>query len=324
MLARKSFLLLVEISNNLAIRSDMTQIARYQETDRILSEIHFEVHEFLKTFLPWAESHLIGERRQRPFCRLSLCEIMTILVAYQVIGATNFKQFYIKVILQDHQQAFPKWISYSRFVEVAPMALIPLTMYVKFRMEMSTKTMIYVIDSTPLRVCLNLRIPRHKGFAGIAERGKTSTGWFYGFKLHLVTNHLGELMDAYITAGNYDDRKAVKRLVADLKGKLLGDKGYIKKELAEELLQQGLEMMTTLKKNMKPPQRSLADRLLLRKRAIIETVNDLLKNHFQIEHSRHRSLCGLMNNLLAALIAYTFYPNKPKMREVQLNGEIAL
>lgn len=301
----------------------MGYIERYQETDRILSEIHFEIHEFLKIFQPVLESHLIGERRQRPFCRLSLCEIMTILVAYQLIGAINFKHFYNKVILQDHLSAFPNSVSYSRFVEVAPMALIPLSLFLRFRMEMSQKTGIYVIDSTPLRVCRNLRIPRHKGFASIAQRGKSSTGWFYGFKLHLVTNHIGELMDVYITAGNYDDRKAVKRLVQELKGKLLGDKGYIKKALVEELLKQGLEMITTLKKNMKQIQRPLIDRLLLRKRAIIETVNDMLKNYFQIEHSRHRSLCGLMNNALTSLIAYTFYPNKPHMRGVEIIGAIS-
>lgn len=302
----------------------MTQADSYATNDRVLAETHYEISEFLKVFGPLVERHLIGERRQRPFCRLAVCEIMTILVAFQRIGALNFKSFYKDVIWQFHREAFPHLVSYERFVYVAPVALIPLSLFLKFRMEMSLQTGLYVVDSTPLRVCLNLRIPRHKGFRAWARRGKTSTGWFYGFKLHLVINHQGELMNVFISAGNHDDRKPVLDLVKKLKGKLLGDRGYIKKELAQELLEQGLELITTLKKKMKPLQRSLVDRLLLRKRSLIETVNDLFKNHFQIEHSRHRSLTGLLNNVLCSLIAYTFYPTKPQMRGVHLIGAVTV
>ena len=166
-------------------------------------------------------------------------------------------------------------------------------------------------------VCINLRIPRHKVFKDIAQRGKTSTGWFYGFKLHMVINHVGELISVHISAGNVDDRTTVLKMVEKLAGKLLGDKGYIKSSLVDELLQQGLELITTVKKTMKKVVSDF-DRLLLRKRAIIETANDLLKNYFQIEHSRHRSLAGFMNNLLTGLIAYTYYPSKPQMRGVDI------
>lgn len=184
--------------------------------------------------------------------------------------------------------------------------------------------MIYVIDSTPLKVCINLRIPHHKVFRGVAERGKSSTGWFFGFKLHLVINHLGELMAVKITAGNTDDRKPVKELVKNLVGKLVGDKGYIKHELAKELIEQGLEFITNVKKNMKKKDMPFIDRILLRKRAVIESVNDMLKNHFQIEHSRHRSLIGMINCVFSALIAYTFYPAKPEMEELRLKKQLWL
>ena len=103
-------------------------------------------------------------------------------------------------------------------------------------------------------------------------------------------------MSVHISAGNVDDRQSVLKMVKKLAGKLLGDKGYIKKALADELLKQGLELITTVKKNMKMTVSDF-DRLLLRKRAVVETANDLLKNYFQIEHSRHRSLAGFMNNL---------------------------
>lgn len=284
-----------------------------QDNITLLTELFVEICEFMKIFDPVFRQYLIGQRRQRPFCRLDICEIMTILIAFQMIGGQNFKQFYNDVIRQFHRKEFPNIVSYQRFVEVAPMAVTPLAIFLKFRIEMSEKTGLYVIDSAPLCVCKNIRIPRHKVFKELAGRGKTSIGWFYGFKLHLVINHLGELMSVHITAGNIDDRKPVSRMVNTLKGKLLGDKGYIKKVLVKELFQQGLEFITTLKRNMKQ-NLSVFDRILLRKRAIIETANDLLKNYFQAEHSRHRSVAGFMNNLLSALAAYTFYPNKPEMR----------
>ncbi len=131
-------------------------------------------------------------------------------------------------------------------------------------------------------------------------------------------------MAVQITSGNVDDRTPVLALVKKLKGKLLGDKGYIKQTLLQQLFEQGLQLITTLRKNMKPQLMTYLDRLLLRKRSIIETVNDLLKNHFQIEHSRHRSLVGFMNCVLTGLIAYTFYPTKPAMRGVQLQKALTL
>ncbi len=284
-----------------------------QDNVTLLTELFFEIWEFYKTFEPVFRQRLIGERRQRPFCRLDICEIMTILIAFQMIGGQNFKQFYKDVILQFHRKEFPNLVSYQRFVEVAPAAVTVLAIFLKFRLEMSEKTGLYAVDSSPLCVCKNIRIPRHKVFKELARRGKTSIGWFYGFKLHLVINHLGELMAVHITAGNIDDRKPVSKMVKALKGKLLGDKGYIKKVLVKELSEHGLEFITTIKKNMKQ-NLSVFDRILLRKRAIIETANDLLKNYFQAEHSRHRSAAGFMNNVLSALTAYTFYPNKPEMR----------
>lgn len=288
-----------------------------QDNVTLLTELFVEVCEFIKTFSPIFEKYLVGEKRQRPFCRLDICEIITIMIAFQMIGGQNFKQFYNDIIMQFHRKEFPDLVSYQRFIEIAPMAVTLLAVFLKFRIEMSEKTGLYVIDSTPLNVCKNIRIPRHKVFKELAQRGKTSVGWFYGFKLHLVINHLGELMAVHITAGNIDDRKPVSKMVKALKGKLLGDKGYIKKVLAKELFEHGLEFITTIKKNMKQ-YLSVYDRILLRKRAIIETANDLLKNYFQAEHSRHRSVAGFMNNLLSALIAYTFYPTKPEMRGIAM------
>ena len=169
------------------------------------------------------------------------------------------------------------------------------------------------MDSTPIAVCENLRIARHQQFADIAGRGKSSTGWFYGFKLHVTVSDCGELLSWLVTPGNCDDRKPVSKLAQKLWGKLFGDKGYISNALKLVLAEQNLELVTNVKKNMKPRPLSAADKILLRKRAIIETVFDQLKNISQIEHTRHRSLWNFLVNVVSGLIAYTWREKKPSL-----------
>lgn len=165
-------------------------------------------------------------------------------------------------------------------------------------------TGISFVDSTPLRVCRNQRIHMHKVFKGLAARGKCSMGWFFGFKLHLICNEKGELLNFMFTPGDVDDRKPLEydSFVKEIYGKLVGDKGYISKKLFERLFVDGIQLVTKLKSNMKGAMMSVFDRLLLRKRSIIETVNDELKNIAQIEHSRHRSFENFVVNMLGQLL----------------------
>ena len=209
---------------------------------------------------------------------------------------------------------FPKTVSYNRFVELEHDVAIPLAIFIK-KVLLGKCTGISFVDSTPLRVCRNQRIHIHKTFKGIAQRGKCSMGWFFGFKLHLICNEKGELLNFMITPGDVDDRKPLdyKAFVEVLYGKLVGDKGYIGKDLFQRLFVDGIQLITKLKNNMKGALMSVSDKLLLRKRAIIETVNDELKNIAQVEHSRHRSVENFVVNTLAALAAYCFFPKKPSI-----------
>ena len=142
-------------------------------------------------------------------------------------------------------------------------------------------------DSTPLRVCRNQRILIHKTFEGLAERGKCSMGWFCGFKLHLIINDKGEILNFMFTPGNVDDREPLKqgKFLENIKGKLCADKGYIGQALFENPFLNGIQLVTKVKNNMKNSLMSIADKILLRKRALIETVNDELKNIEQREKS---------------------------------------
>ena len=281
-----------------------------------LVELFVHVDDFCQIYLPKLEQHLLesGAIRRRRARSLSMSEVMTILIHFHQSHYRNFKAYYCEHVLQHLRSEFPGLVSYTRFVDFIPSALLPLCAY--FRQAcLGDCTGISFIDSTALKVCVNPRIASHKVFAGLAERGRTSTGWFYGFKLHLVINDRGELLNVMLTPGNVDDRKPVPKLVRELFGKLFGDKGYISKPLYELLRQTfGVQLVTKLRSNSK--NRSpmpLADRLLLRKRALVETVIDQLKNISQIEHSRHRSVTSFMVNLLCGLIAYARQPKKPSL-----------
>jgi hypothetical protein len=243
--------------------------------------------------------------------KLAASEVMTIIIYFHMSRYRDFKTYYTQYVQRHLRGEFPNLVSYSRFVERMPSALWPLCLYLKTRF--GPVTGISFIDATALPVCHNRRINRHKVFAGLAARGKTSMGWFFGFKLHLVVNDCGQLLAFYLTPGNVDDRQPVPHLAKRLFGKLFGDKGYISQPLADQLLAQNVHLITGLRKNMKNRLLLLFDKLMLRKRALIETITDQLKNISQVAHTRHRSVDNFLVNLVAGLIAYTHQPKKPSL-----------
>lgn len=242
---------------------------------------------------------------------LALSEVMTIVVLFHQSGYRNLKQFYLEFVCRYLKTEFPQLVSYTRFIEFERDALVPLSAYLQTRGGRCTG--ISFIDSTKLAVCENLRIPQHRQFTGIAARGKTSLGWFYGFKLHITVSDCGELLSWQVTPGNIDDRRPVPKLARHLFGKLFGDLGYLSEPLKIVLKAQNLELITKVKRNMKNKLLNLSDKLLLRKRAIIESVFDQLKNISQIEHTRHRSFWNFLVNLAAGLIAYSWREKKPSL-----------
>ena len=180
------------------------------------------------------------------------------------------------------------------------------------------------MDSTILTVCHARRINSHRVFRKIARRGKTSTGWFYGFKLHLIINDSGEILAYMLTAGNVDDRVPVPELSKDIFGRLFGDKGYISQELFLKLYERGLQIITKLKRNMKNKLMKLIDKLLLRSRGVIESVNNKLKSDCQIEHHRHRSPWNFFVNLVSGIVAYAYDSCKPTIWLTRREKQILL
>lgn len=278
-----------------------------------LLELFCNVDDFIQRLRPSEAGRILGlqDTHPGPKPQMSLSEIITIVILFHQSGYRCFKCYYQGYVQKHLQSEFPTLVSYTRFVELMPRAADLLVLYL-FSL-FGQPTGISFIDATAIVVCRNQRIRRHRVFRGLAARGKTSMGWFYGFKLHLVINDRGEILAVAITPGNVDDRKPVPALAKRLFGKLFGDKGYLSQKLFEALLAMGVQLITPLRKNMKPRLMPWMDQVLLRKRAIIETVNDQLKNISQIEHSRHRSVTNFFVNLFAGLIAYSLRPKKPSL-----------
>jgi hypothetical protein len=294
-----------------------------------LVEIYYLADEFCKEFDKMLKKYQIDEnsgkkRRNKP-AKLNNAEVITILILFHLGGFRNLKHFYINYVQKHLQQEFPQTVSYNRFVELQQKALLPMTIFLK-TLRMGKITGISFIDSTPIRVCNNKRIYRNKVFKGIAQRGKSTIGYFYGFKLHLVVNDRGEIVNFLITPANVDDREPLKdkNFIKKLTGKLFADKGYLSKKLMETLFVDGIHLITGIRNNMKNQLISMADKILLRKRSIIETINDELKNICQIEHSRHRSFSNFLTNLISGLLAYSFLPKKPSIKYETNNNQTQL
>lgn len=250
-------------------------------------------------------------QRQRDCC-LTLSEMMFIEVLYHFSPFKDFKRFYLYGICQEHRDCFKKLPTYQRFVALKKKLFMPMSLLM--HCLSGEETGLYFADSTSLKVCHNKRISNHRVFDKMAQRGKTTMGWFFGFKLHLIVNHKGQIMAFKITSGNTDDRKALLGMVKNLQGKIFADKGYISKNLFQTLWEQGLQLITGIRKTMRNHLIPLIDKVLLRKRFIIETIFGVLKSEMSLEHSRHRSVINAFVHIIAALIAYSYKTNKPKIR----------
>jgi hypothetical protein len=246
--------------------------------------------------------------------KMSDSEVITIMLLFHLKGYRCLKHFYLNHVTKRMKNDFPETVSYNRFVELQKKSVLLMTIFLQ-SCCLGKCSGISFLDSTVLKACHYKREKQNKVFKGIANKGRGTMGWFFGFKLHIVINQRGEIIDFLITQGNVDDRQPLKDKAFHDKvfGKIFADRGYIGKDLFEKLFVDGIHLVTKIKKNMKNALMHIYDKILLRKRAVIESVNDILKNQCQIEHTRHRSFDNFITNLISGLIAYSFYPTKPNI-----------
>jgi hypothetical protein len=289
-----------------------------------ITEIYYLADEFCKEFEKTLAPRLLGNSPKRKPV-MTTAEVITIMVLFHGMGYRTMKHFYTQYVQKHLVNDFPNTLSYNRFTELMQSTTLPMIIFLK-TCCLGACTGISFIDSTPIRVCKNKRIKRNKVFKDTAQLGKSTMGFFFGFKLHLMINDKGEIINFVITQANVDDREPLKneRFIEKIKGKLFGDKGYVSSKLAQVLFIDGIQLITGIRNNMKNCLMEMSDKILLRKRSIIETINDELKNMCQIEHSRHRSFGNFISNLIAGLIAYCFFPKKPAIKfDVVKTNQIA-
>jgi len=244
---------------------------------------------------------------------MSLSELLTVMIMYHTSYAKNFKFFYKSYVEYLHNDDFPNALSYNRFVELMPRLFLPLNILIHILFGEETGT--YFIDATTIKACHNKRRYRNKVFKGLAKSGKSSMGFFYGFKLHLIINEKGDIIALKMTKGNVDDRTPVPDLTKNLSGKMYADKGYIKQNLFLNLYERGLKMVHGIKKNMDNKLMDLKEKVMLKKRSLIETVFDYLKNKMNLEHTRHRSPINAFVHIISTLVAYCLKQNKPSIKQ---------
>ena len=281
-----------------------------------VTEIYCIADDFCKEFeLELQKTALSGatETPKRKRKRMmSDAEVITILICFHFNSYRNFKHYYLACVCNIWKKLFPRTFSYSRFIEIMPRCFLVLAMFLKIAL-FGKCTGISFVDSTCIPVIHNKRQYSMKVFKDFATKGKSTMGWYVGFKLHLLCNENGEIVNYALTRANVDDRDAntMNTLTNNVFGKLYADKGYISQTLFGRLWDKGVHLVTGLRSNMKQKLIPLYDRIMLRKRSVIESVNDMLKNVAQVVHSRHRSMNNFIMNLLAALGAYCFFSTKP-------------
>jgi hypothetical protein len=292
-----------------------TQSKRAQKMEEIkVIELFCIVDDFTKQFKEMCSHEEIEYKKKKirnRESRMALSEIMTILLLFHQSNYRTFKHFYLRHVKLFLLSLFPKLVGYSRFVQMISEVFFPMYCFVKKHQGISEG--IYFLDSTILTSCHVKRASSHKVFKEVAKWGKTSVGWFFGFKLHLVINHHAEIVAFRLTSGNVNDRVPVPSLLKGKQGRAYADKGYIGKRLFQILMDNGILLFTKLQKKMKNKLMPVWDKIMLRKRALIESTINLLKTNCQIEHHRHRSKWNFLSHLLSGLGAYCLRPDKPRL-----------
>ncbi len=296
-----------KVVKGVAQNLETTQMRTVLDTLK-LTEIFIACDDFCKHFQHYSMSQLQQPLKARQMCD---SEMMAIVIFYHHSGMKCFKYYYEHIISKLLASYWKKPYTYAAFVAQIPRVNFLLFAFLS-ACRLATPTEANYIDSTPLVVAHNRRKQQNKTFKGLARTGKTSTGWFFGFKLHAVINQKGQLVVFTITTANVADNNQdlLEKLTQRLKGFLYGDKGYLT-ALADKFKERGLELITKYRKNMGLKALSYKKYYYLQHRGLIETVFDCLKNLCDIDHTRHRSPLNFFVNIWSALIAYTFFDEFP-------------
>lgn len=280
---------------------------------RDFTAIYCLIDDIIKNYDQSLTTIASSKKKVGPKNSLNTSEVITILIGFYQSSSDCFKNYYKNIILPYHQNDF-RLVTYEHFTKLIGEVLPFLTLVLNNLFDKCNG--LSFLDSTTIAVCENYRIYSHKVFTGFAARSKTNKGWFYGMKLHLIINAAGGIVKASFSSGNKDDRKHFRSMTEGIFGKVFGDRGYLSKELFNDLWDQDIQLITGLKKGMKNILMSITDKLLLLKRVLIETVIGRIKLLNKFEHSRHRSPINAFSHMIACLVNYQLLPGKPSIKNL--------
>lgn len=257
------------------------------------------------TFLKMA-----GFKKRLRRSRMELAELLTMQIWFHFSGFKNFKKYYKDYVLKHFKDCF-FLVSYAQYNKMANEIPFLLDLFLKSRLKKNDS--IFFIDATSLAICHPVRARHNQVFAKEASFGySTLHGQFFGFKLHLIVNHKGEIANYALSSANHHDSQYMIDLSKGLEGLLCGDKAYISDERRQKLAKQNLKLLTETRKNMHYKNIFCGiEKFIMGHRNLIEAVFNKLKNVFHIQTNRSRSVCGFMTHCISALLAYTFDPKKP-------------
>jgi len=278
-----------------------------------LVALYIEVDDLLKayqSFLLQKKQLLPGKPTRSP--GLNSSEVCTIWLCttYQVIKPLNIitaRSFWVVI-----KSWFPDAPCYERFLSYIPRNVHLLCLWLFYSCALAKKTGLYFIDSKKLPVCHIKREHSHQVFKGITSKGKSPTGYFYGLKLHLTINNLGQITPFLLTPGNVADnnKTVLMLLLGGLKGVCVRDKRYLT-TLFQQFYENGLELVKKPKRNMRSLPVPHWKNKLINMRPVIESVFDIMGTVCDIDHTRHRSPINAISHVLAGLIAYQSLEQKP-------------
>ena len=271
---------------------------------KCITTIFYLVDNFCIEYTKWEKNKLLPSTRQRNrLGKMNLSELLSVVLFFYLSPCRDFKNYYLYFLPHKYKGYFDL-VGYSRMIQLMPRLILPLSIIMQYMF--GEETGIYYIDSTKLQICHGKRTKSNKVFKNIAKVGHSSYGWFMGFKLHIIINNKGHIMAVKITKGNHSDSMAAPALAKGLIGNLYGDKGYISKKLFDQLFKSGLKIFTGIRKDMKNHLISNTDKCFLRKRVLVESVFNVLKNSMGLEHTRHRSPLNFIVHIFSCLVGYSF------------------
>lgn len=276
-----------------------------------LTSLYTFIDDFYKeisTFDCWGKLYSKWAGSRGPVKKLSLSEVVTLNILRFQLRISDLKSFH-RLVRDRFKSEFPSVPNYENFLKAtnksAELTLL-IIQYFLFINRAISENQNHFIDSTPLSVCYNYNINSHKVNKGLAERGKSTKGWFYGFKLHGVCNEMGLLEEILFTPGNVHDCKTLETLASSFSGTLTCDAGYLVSEnVLEKIFTRKLKIFIATRKNMKRIMTQKQGKLF-KSRSIIETVWGVLKERFNLMYNLSRSTHGLFRHYFYSIVSYLF------------------